>query len=284
MASGIQLVNQFGEELVGAGKPTDVLETGYAVHRPNSSDRYIIGAMGVIVDSGLTFTDYPAAKHGLAASDIGSSMSMWRFAGTGFTEVNWSRLSSGNNDFLLDTNAQAVDDIVFWEVPASGIVHSINFWIDPPDSSYSRKVAAICPHSAEEVRYCIASRSAPADTSQTHGIQTFDAAGNLLYDSRKNNVVVRDFRNFTEAEVQDVLDNDTTITFTPRVAPTGSPMISISPMMSFLKGEDSKWQYLLIEWNGTSFTLSRFTQNVPSNGLRGFAYNGFTLTVADAEW
>lgn len=288
MTYGIELFNQFGEELVATGRPLYVKETATAAMFPSGTDRFVIGATGLVVISGggLRHTDYPAARKGIRGNNnaIGDAMNMWRFAASAFTAVSWSELISGRDDQLPETSSTNVDDLVFWEMPTSGIVHAINYWIDPPDASYSRKVAAICPQSGEDVQYCIASRNGTVDLSQSYGIQTFAASGNVLYDSRADNVIVRDFRVFSQAEVQDVLENDSVITFTPRVAPLGSPMVSLSPMMSFRKAHDNRWQYLLLEWDGTNFTLSRIQQSVDPDGIQGFAYNGFTLTVADAEW
>ncbi|MGS4917036.1 hypothetical protein [Mameliella alba] len=290
MAFGIQLFNDFGEEVLGGGRPLNVLHTGDSARF--DQDNYVIGASGLLVASGGAWveSDYPLVKVGPATSDLNQAMRMWRFAAHGFTGVSWSKLIQTRNDYLPDTYAADVDDIVFWEMPPDGIIHSFNYWIDPPDASAPRKVSGICPNDTNGYsglpRYCIGSINAPVDQTQSYGIQTFDASGNVLYDSRGDNIVVRDFRVFSQAEVQDVLENDTVVTFTPRAAPVGAPMVSLSSVMSFSKPANGRhWYYPLIEWDGTSFTLSRFRHSMASSSsLGGFAYSSFTLTVADAEW
>lgn len=285
MPYGAQLINAFGEDVTRRGKSLAVKHIGDSL-RDTPERRYYIGAN--FVSKSWAYTDYPRWEAGVAANQVDNVIGMWRWAAHGSNTVSWSKTFQSRNDYLCDTYALNRRDLVFWEVPAVGIVHAINFWIDPPDVALAgRKICAIVPGSKAYTglpKYVVATDDADVDLSQSYGMQIFDENAQTIYDSRGNNVVVRDFRVFSQAEVTDVLTNDASYTFTPRAAPVGGPMVSLTNSMSGYKPGPNWIYWPNLTWDGTSFTLSRISKKVSDSSIRFSVFQGFGITVADAEW
>lgn len=290
MTFGAQFFNQFNEDVTRKGVTMAVKHIGNSL-RETPDRRAVIGAN--IITGSYFNADYPYFMKGPLATDYDKQMGMWRWAAHSTTLVPWSRLFQDRNDLLCNTYSDNRSDMVFWEMPPGGIVHALDFWIEPPDVALPpRKISAIVPADDTYVglpRYVIAAVDATPDLTQNYGMMIFDEAGGVVYDSRLNNIVVRDFHVFSPADLEDILVNDAVRTFTPRVPPVGAPLISLSTSVSGRKKSNSGLTWFPnLTWDGTSFTLSRLTVNRSvwgnSTSLFFSIYQGFTLTVADAEW
>lgn len=277
---GLSLNNQFGDDILADGKVMAVQSTGEVLNG-NAMPATVLP----VFNNTFSRMSYPATAY----SSISQVPRAFRFAGSASLNTGFST-GGGVSIHIPDSGMTSPDRIAFFETPDAGIVGAFDYWwprvagqVTQPQKCY-----AVIPHvSASPFNYCIARLPPPGQFETNYGAQVFDESGDLIYDSRVNNVVIRDFRVYSQAEVQAVLEQDAVISFQPRAALQGRPMVSLTYFNSMWKnGNTHRVYYPLLTWDGAYFRLTRTSTNYQGLNFSYFggAVQGFTLTVAEPEW
>ena len=282
MTYGIECFNAFGESVFRDGQCYYIKHKGVCFRYSNDS-RCISGTLPAERVSALgSWPHYPDSIRDFTHFSIKEVANEVAFhAGSGI-EVG----SSPKGDRVLVTQATDKTDIVFFEIPSSGIIHSLDSWLDIPGYS-PRKIACVYvnksnPGLPSELRYFIATATAPQNLTGGVGLQVWNEHGDLTYDSRAENVRIRDFFVVSQQDVYDVVRNDDVKRYTPR-EPLVNPFISTTLNWSGRRSS-SRYYFPKLTWDGTDFVLERHSVSHPfSSNSAPALYRAFTVTVADPE-
>lgn len=240
MAYGFEIKNKFGADIlstdgmlfVRSGYPQPM---AYPVATPGN-DSYVIQD---VLDA--------AGNFGL---EIGSKVTAWALTGTTTTNqttgFSWGSGSFGYNGLLTQVtsslttsrdyngvnyrmphavpNTQDGSDFIFFELPAAGL-HWFQAMYQPYDYAMAIEskglIGMAVPSSGigsgNFLNYIVTTSQKPS-VSGTHGIQTLDNSGNVIYDSRylEQPFRVREVVKITRAQLEDCVNNGTTYTFSLR--------------------------------------------------------------------
>lgn len=277
---GLTLSNQFGEDILADGKVMAVQSTGLAL-----DGNVMQSTVWPVFGNVFTRLSYQATAY----ASINPVTRAFRFAGTSALNTGYSA-GNGQRIHIPNSGMTSPEQVAFFETPDAGIVGAFDYWWPHVRGEVTTplKCHALIPlRTASPFNYCTASLPPPGQFETNYGAQVFDESGALIYDSRVDNVVIRDFRVYSQAEVRAVLEQDAVISFQPRAPLNGRPMVSLTYFNSMWKpGNTHRVYYPLLTWDGAYFRLSRTSTNY--KGLNysyfGGAVQGFTLTVAEPEW
>lgn len=114
-------------------------------------------------------------------------------------------------------------DMVFVDISTKGLVASLHNTYDFSDGNGRHSVHYLFTEDGTAPNYTRA--RAVVDNSgvtETHGMQLFDASGNVIFDSRVDLFTIFDSFFVSQADVQDVLENDATYTYTLSKSASGA--------------------------------------------------------------
>lgn len=288
MTYGLQVLNQFGDDVFRDGRCLFVKERGVCFKQTGGS-RVVAGCYPATAAFGNSYGWYPLARS-YSRNDVGgddlrrSCNAHFHWAGPG-VEASYSAPGDTKEKILISA-ASDISDQVFFEMHANGLVAQTQFWYDLTPDIAPRKIAGVCvPAGAADhtlpVRYFVASHSGLPALTEDHGLIVKNEAGGVLYDSRHENVRVRDFFNIPFQDVQDVLENDAVKTYTPR-QPIQNPYIASSLNWSVRITNGGDYYYPRLSWDGFSLIMDRLKIDADT-GNAAFIYRGFTVTIADPE-
>jgi hypothetical protein len=236
MAYGFEIKNKFGADIlstqgmlfVRSGYPQSM---AYPVATPGN-DSY---AMGILDAAGL---------FGL---EIDSKVTAWALSGTTTTNqstgFSWGAGSFGYNGLLTQVTSSSTTsrnyngvnyrmphaapdtqdgaDFMFFELPSAGL-HWFQSIYQPYDYAFAIQskglIGMAVPSSSigsgNFLKYIVTTSQKPSVTGD-HGLQTFDASGNVIYDSRylEQPFRVREVVKITRAQLENCVNNGTTYTF-----------------------------------------------------------------------
>lgn len=239
MAYGFEIKNKFGADILSTqgmlflrnGYPKTM---AYPVATPGN-DSYAIGLLDAAGNFGL---------------EIESKVTAWALSGTTTTNqttgFTWGSGSFGYNGLLTQVTSSSTtsrnysgvnyrmphavsgtqdgSDFIFFELPAAGL-HWFQAIYQPYDYAFDLQsrglIGMAVPSSGigsgNFLKYIVTTSQKPS-VSGSHGLQTFDAAGNVIYDSRylEQPFRVREVVKITRAQLENCVNNGTSYTFSLR--------------------------------------------------------------------
>ncbi|MDD9731113.1 hypothetical protein PVW46_14445 [Mameliella sp. AT18] len=293
MTHGIRIHNTFGDDVFADGRCLFVKDTGVCFQHSGNSEA-VVGSMPYARTTGRPDAWYPllrAHKDGNTDKLFQYTNRYFHWAGSGL-EPSYNA-PGATSEKIPVTAATDIADQLFFQMHPNGFVAQTQLWYALTPEIVPRKIAGVCvpegsaAHYADPIRYFIASHSGLPAPSAGYGLRITDpTTGGVRYDSRWDNVRVRDFFVVSDTDIADVLENNAVKTYTPR-QPVGDPYITTSLNWSarYDSGGD-KFHYPRLSWDGSAFVLDRLQINGPSilrPGPSFYINRGFTVTVADPE-
>lgn len=241
MAYGIEIKNKFGADIlstqgmlfVRSGYPQSMV---YPVATPGN-DTFLFPLCDVAGQFGLEITSSRTAwalAGGNAPNQVSTNQTTgfsWDLNSFGYngliTQVTSSSTTSiniGGVNYRMPyaiPNTEDGSDFIFFELPPAGL-HYFKQIFDPYDYSINSLnkgligVAVPCVNigSGNFLKYIVTTSEKPSVTG-THGIQTRDSNGDVIYDSRylEQPFRVREVVKITKAQLEDCVNNGTTYNF-----------------------------------------------------------------------
>lgn len=280
MTWGLQFVNAYGEEpLRPDGVVMGVRARGLCVAPERSGGVYV----GIYFSEGGAYPDYGYFPP-FAGDGIGTALSRWRFASLGPEVAEVPGSSDGHADSYRACPSPATDlrDMIFFQMPAGGFSTVADVWVE---ALGCRVTGLGLLDAAEEIEFAVATPDfAAMSRPGSYGLQTFDAGGALIYDSRAETIVVRDWHVFSADEIRSVLVDGVTLTWAPRVAPADPWIATAYNRSTRLLNGSRDASDLIIQWTGAAFTVSRRTYRSDyRSNWNAVVYQSLVIILAESE-
>jgi hypothetical protein len=293
MTYSIEIINDYDEFVLDDYPVMHEVDSGQAWFSTSSSNLTFgahsniqISVFNILFPYADRFsqTNFPSAS-----SQINRANRLSRWAATSATNISWSRgavyvAATNANDLLPDFVTTEKGDLSFFEMPSSGIVHALNYWVDAPQLTVPLKGGGIVIPTLDDTytpNYVSVSTSILNTTpTGTYGLLVNDSSGNKILDSRLDLISLIDYNIFSASTIQSVLTTGTSVDFTPRNSIT-TPMVAMTKNVSVYSSGNGVWHYPLVTWDGSKFTMSRISRSTSRTFSVG-VYQGFGMFVAES--
>jgi hypothetical protein len=210
MSYGLQVFNEFGELIFG-GKSLYKKETGLTTVEIKSQawERYLpnVGWPG---GNGLSINISTMGSFAFGSPAVRTVM----FAHRTTPDTNINQL------YRCSRHQWSVNDLVFVQIPTAGIVMASQSKQHRTDGKYTNLGTGIMAWYVAEtstpLEFIVASPDQVPNLTEGFGLQVFDAAGNVEFDSRAPVVSVKDHTFFTKDMAYSVLSTGVPIVITLR--------------------------------------------------------------------
>ena len=267
MSYGINVFNEFGEQVFDFNKALTIHESGFT--KPSAT----IGMM--------SFTAYggPSTREIYVLSDFfsGTSGMLPHHIGTGVEFLN-----SGQRIPVPLTSRTST---YFYQVGTTGLMHHSEHVVDSAywttTSGQFGMFAMLLPDNNAPLPYVRVDEGNFNNLSGTHGLKVLNEAGETVFDSRAGFLTVSEVFFVAKATMQGILENNNVVDIALRT-PVPNCYISAPNHVSVYAETSSRYRHVKItQLNNSTIRLSReFNGNTSSGSLLLAVYQDTVIAVA----
>lgn len=228
MTYGISIQNEYSDNLVD-------ISSGLTYYKGDSGTCILTSAAGG--DRVMPWTEIIASKNGVMPTRTSSSWNPLSLVKdkVNFASAQWNTIVARTTNtgttprnrtyYYAEPVSTNKDDLVFFKLPSDGIIGIYHIWwpftgTDTNGDSVDVGLTAFCcpskDYTGSALSYQVVSNDLPTSSSD-YGLQVFDTDGTtILFDTSREVAAFGDHISLTAAEAEDVIDNDTTYTYTLR--------------------------------------------------------------------
>lgn len=299
MTYGIQIKNEYGEDLIDTS-------VGVSYYKKSSGTCYNVQNETIIYQNPAIYTTVRAV---MPAAGIGTSFRVplssvyyhnrvtgyasfyyindWiQFACDDFEDLVYRFKTTSTPSERTYAHPKAIsdnpDDMIFFKMPSTGIISAGQVWMPFTGTNHLGYSLTTGLHGycipagalSSNIQYQVVSTDVPATQSSNYGLQVYDTDGTTLqFDTSRDIVSFVDYLSLTATEVQDIIENDATYSFTLRSAISGGAWIagegasgSSFRAITGTSTQERSYHVMIKQTSSTQMEVSRLTLNTPQNG------------------
>lgn len=231
----------------------------------------------------------------MISSDVGYLFKeKLQYVGTGWDQiyVYYSYQGYVNRRWKPTPVSTNRNDLIFFELPTEGIVNCMTDWMEFYHADYYGNTVPIglqgyavpdISYTGPNLKYKLVSTDLPPQQDGNVGLAVYDTDGSLKFDTTRNIASFVDHIYLSSAEIEDIIMNGTTRTFTLRKNVTNMYVATEGMVSSYLRlqGNEIRLQHLRIRQTASNeFTVERkITSTYPSAGYSLREYSNFQDTL-----